>query len=82
MKLNALLPELNADFERRCKMLMDRLDVTVMSFYGSSMVEGKEDKLKEVYNQMKETIVIPKPAGLEDIYKAKKGKEFLVTEIV
>ncbi|KAE9550914.1 hypothetical protein FO519_005876 [Halicephalobus sp. NKZ332] len=71
-KLNSLLPELNADFERRCKMLLDRLDVTVMSFFGSSTLGSKEDELKEIYNNAKENIVVPKPAGIQDLYNAKK----------
>ena len=53
---------------------MDRLDVTVMSFLGSSKFESKEEELKELYNTLKEDIGIPKPAGIEDIYKAKRGK--------
>uniref|UniRef100_A0AC34R7L8 Uncharacterized protein n=1 Tax=Panagrolaimus sp. JU765 TaxID=591449 RepID=A0AC34R7L8_9BILA len=54
--LEAIKRELDADFERRCKMLMDRLEVTSMAFAASSKLIDKEDEFKQVYSAAKEAI--------------------------
>lgn len=72
--LESVKRELDADFERRCKMLMDRLEVTSMAFAASPKLVDKEDEFKQVYSAAKECIVVPKPASMDDLMNATTGE--------
>jgi hypothetical protein len=64
------LKEINMDNCRRLLMLLLRLDVTVMSFFGSPRLEHLEDKIREIHAEGKVNLVIPKCAGICDLLVA------------
>uniref|UniRef100_A0A914Y9D7 Uncharacterized protein n=1 Tax=Panagrolaimus superbus TaxID=310955 RepID=A0A914Y9D7_9BILA len=68
--VNRHLKEINIDNCRRLLMLLLRLDVTVMSFFGSPRLENLEEKIREVHNEGKANLVIPKCAGICDLLVA------------
>lgn len=59
---------------RRLLMLLLRLDVTVMSFFGSPRLESLEEKIREVHHEGKANLVIPKCAGICDLLVAEPSK--------
>uniref|UniRef100_A0AC34G2J5 Uncharacterized protein n=1 Tax=Panagrolaimus sp. ES5 TaxID=591445 RepID=A0AC34G2J5_9BILA len=68
--VNRHLKEINMDNCRRLLMLLLRLDVTVMSFFGSPRLESLEEKIREVHHEGKANLVIPKCAGICDLLVA------------
>jgi hypothetical protein len=69
--VNRHLKEINVDQCRRLLMLLLRLDVTVMSFFGSPRLENLEDQIRTIHQEGKNDLIIPKCAGICDLLVAK-----------
>jgi hypothetical protein len=68
--INRHLREINVDHCRRLLMLLLRLDVTVMSFFGSQRLENLEDQIRSLHQEGKNNLIIPKSAGICDLLVA------------
>uniref|UniRef100_A0A7E4ZR10 Uncharacterized protein n=1 Tax=Panagrellus redivivus TaxID=6233 RepID=A0A7E4ZR10_PANRE len=70
-KVQRYVMSLSTDFRQRCSTLLNRLDVTVMSFMESSKAEGtKREELVALHEQFKDYLELPLPASVPNLLAA------------